>query len=288
MQRKNLVIVRAGDQSLHERWLDGGSRSWDLLVSYYGDDPKRYRRDDVQRIDGKGLKFPALHRLLSEEFTGWRAYDHIWLPDDDLDCRAEDIDRMFALVAALELKLAQPALAWRSYFSYLLTLRHPYFSARFTSFIEVMAPCFSRGFLERCLPTFGENQSGWGLDYLWPRLCPRPAADCAVIDVVQVAHTRPVGGPSYGLLAKQGLNAETELQTLLAKYAIRDRAHLNYGAIDADGQRWSLFDEHGDAFIYRLCEGIMDCAGTDQRQVGAMFAEHARARREFLLQQAVA
>ena len=56
-RRKNLVIVRAGDSSLHEEWLQGeGERNWDLIVNYFGDDPQRYRKDDVQRIDSKGPK----------------------------------------------------------------------------------------------------------------------------------------------------------------------------------------------------------------------------------------
>ncbi len=47
-RRKNLVIVAAGDASLHEGWLAGaGERSWDLIVNYFGEDPQRYRRDDV-------------------------------------------------------------------------------------------------------------------------------------------------------------------------------------------------------------------------------------------------
>src|SRR2546423_553078 len=46
--RRNLVIVRAGDTSLHENWLAGPvDRNWDLIVSYYGDDPERFRAPDV-------------------------------------------------------------------------------------------------------------------------------------------------------------------------------------------------------------------------------------------------
>jgi hypothetical protein len=66
-RRKNLVIVRAGDSSLHEEWLQGeGERNWDLIVNYFGDDPQRYRKDDVQRIDSKGPKWPALHDLVQK------------------------------------------------------------------------------------------------------------------------------------------------------------------------------------------------------------------------------
>ena len=64
MSRKNLVVVRAGDNSLHPEWLDGSAeRNWDLVVNYFGDDPDRYRTHDVVRIDGKGPKWPALQTL---------------------------------------------------------------------------------------------------------------------------------------------------------------------------------------------------------------------------------
>ena len=66
-KRRNLVIVRAGDASLHEQWLAGdGERNWDLIVNYFGDDPARYRNEDVRRIDSKGPKWPALHDLIQE------------------------------------------------------------------------------------------------------------------------------------------------------------------------------------------------------------------------------
>ena len=63
--RRNLVIVRAGDSSLHPRWLAGANRNWDLLVNYFGDDPLLHRRDDVIRLDSKGPKYPALRVLLA-------------------------------------------------------------------------------------------------------------------------------------------------------------------------------------------------------------------------------
>jgi hypothetical protein len=57
--RGNLVVVRAGDSSLHPTWLPAsGHRNWDLLVSYIGDDPENFRVPAVTRIDGKGPKWP--------------------------------------------------------------------------------------------------------------------------------------------------------------------------------------------------------------------------------------
>ena len=217
--RRFLVVVRAGDQSLHRSWLgDPATRTWDLAVSYYGSDPEIYRDPDVRRFDDAGTKMPGLHALLTRD-PFWRAYDYVWLADDDLAADQGSIDALFALASRLDLALAQPSLSWASYYSHGVTLCSPSFVARFTNFVEIMCPCFSREFLETCLPTFDENLSGWGLDELWPRLR-RPSQRLAILDAVRVTHTRPVGGPIYKVVEAQGRNAKEELLEVRRKYAI--------------------------------------------------------------------
>ncbi len=195
-RRPNLVIVRAGDTSLHPGWLagpGGPTRNWDLLVSYFGDDPGKYRDGEARRIDGKGLKWPALFELLTAHEAEVREYEYVWLPDDDLACTADDISRLFDICRAERLQLAQPSLTPDSYFSHLITLHSPYFLLRYTSFVEIMAPCFHRDALWTLVPTFNRNRTGWGLDSLWPGMLRARVDEVAVIDHVQVRHTRPVG-----------------------------------------------------------------------------------------------
>ena len=171
--RKNLIIVRAGDTSLHESWLNDLSseaRSWDLIVSYFGDDPARYRAHDTVRVDSKGPKWLALHDLLSTLGTQLDQYDYVWLPDDDLEIPSQSTNKVFQWCRDFNLAFAQPALTPDSYISHLITLRNPRFSLRLTTFVEIMAPCFRRDILMRVIPTMAENLSGWGLDYLWSRL----------------------------------------------------------------------------------------------------------------------
>src|SRR5690242_19395588 len=124
--RRDLVIVRAGDGSLHPEWLRHATdRSWDLLVSDVGDDPERFRDDDVVRFDSKGAKWPALHRLLTERADLLQRYDYIWLPDDDISCSARDIEGLFAAMRRHDLLLGQPSLSAKSYFSFSITLHNP-------------------------------------------------------------------------------------------------------------------------------------------------------------------
>ncbi len=230
------MVVRAGDDSLHPHWTqDLATRDWDLVVSYYGDDPGRFRDDGTTRIDGTGLKWSGLHDLLSRD-AFWQRYDFIWCPDDDLAIAQDGVSRLFASMAQLELRLAQPALSWASHYSHAVTVRHPSFKVRMTNFVEIMAPCFDRGFLEACLPTFRECQSGWGLDWVWPRLQPHGAQRCGIIDNVEMTHTRPVGGPTYARLRQMGIDPRSELAAVMQKFGIAtDARPLVLAAIDHQG-----------------------------------------------------
>jgi hypothetical protein len=285
MKKRFLVVVRAGDNSLHPQWLgNGATRSWDLIVNYYGDDPQRYRDADggVVRIDSKGPKWPALHKLLTDTRDAWRDYDYIWLPDDDLATNCADIERMFELVDAMRLHLAQPSLSWNSHVSLPMTLHNPNFALRYSSFVEPMAPCFSRELLERVLPTFGEIISGWGLDYVWPSFVKNPGRECAILDCVQVTHTRPVGGPNYDFNRRQGVDPRAEMTGLLKKYGIPGIMTISYGGLDREGNTYNLFGPEGGEFIARICEGYLDKLRGNERVLGTIFAWHAEARRDYL------
>jgi hypothetical protein len=64
--RKNLVIVAAGDRSLHRAWL-AADRSFDLWVIYYGDNPETletYRAAADRCFSAKGLKIALARSLL--------------------------------------------------------------------------------------------------------------------------------------------------------------------------------------------------------------------------------
>ncbi len=218
--KRFLVVVRAGDESLHPQWTDAlATRDWDLVVSYFGNDVRRFRGAGETRIDDKGLKWQGLYALLTRD-NFWRRYDYIWLPDDDLVASQASISALFTHVADLKLALAQPALSWTSHYSHPVTVRHPSFRVRWTNFIEIMAPCFERGFLEACLPSFNETLGGWGLDWVWPHRLDPSARRSAIVDAVEVTHTRPVGGPSYGKLADLGINARDEGIELLRRHGI--------------------------------------------------------------------
>ena len=167
--RRFLVIVRAGDDSLHERWLGAGERNWDLVVSYGGEHPDRFCRPDAIRIDTTGSKWPALRELLGSDVLDWRAYDYVWLAQGDVITNADDVSRMFGICSGLDLWLAHPALTRDSPTPHPINLRNEHFGLRFTNFVANTAPVFQTRFLQAVLPSVQLNDSGGGFDYLSPR-----------------------------------------------------------------------------------------------------------------------
>ncbi|MGC4994850.1 hypothetical protein [Nocardia salmonicida] len=238
LSRRNLVVLRAGDASLHEQWLAGPHpRTWDMVVSYFGDDPDRYRVDGITRIDRKGPKWPALHHVLTVDLAGViENYDYIWLPDDDLAADTSTINELFEYAAQYDLSLAQPALTEDSFFSHEITLVDRRFELRHTNFVEIMAPCFSQEFLNRCLPTFDTTQTGWGLDFHWPRFI-TDSSSIAIVDSVTVRHTRPVGGPNYAAVRAAGVDPWAEYCEYLVTHNISDLTTRVHRGVGSSGRR---------------------------------------------------
>ena len=266
--KNNLVVVRAGDQSLHPTWmLPQEQRSWDLVISYYGEDPDRHRSPGATRIDHKGSKWQGLSALFESGQIDLDRYKNIWLPDDDLAIRGEEINRFFHLFDELGFELAQPALHWDSYFSLPITLRNPTFRFRQVNFVEQMAPCFRHDLFEKVRHTFFGTISGWGIDIVWQQYLSRPIGGAAIIDSVEMVHTRPVGGPNYAHLERHGITAIDEMRQTLAKYGVIGYAANVFGAQTLDGQ-WLTLGNNRDQLIFDCINGIATRLAKNPAQLG--------------------
>ncbi len=236
--RRNLVIVRAGKNSLHPNWLDANhTRNWDLIVSWYDDDVYKTLADEkVVRI--KGGKFDGLFRTVSTFDNLLANYDYVWLPDDDILTSQSDINKLFTFMRKFELTVAQPSLNWDSYYSILLTLNSPSFKLRYVTFVEVMVACMRVDLLQKILPHFENNMTLWGMDVIWCRLENDNFRKSAIIDEIQVLHTRPVGHVLAGKATASGHNTLDEMLKLLARFGVKESfADLmrSYDGIYANG-----------------------------------------------------
>lgn len=187
-----LVIVRAGDQSLHNQWMMGPDLPrFDLAVSYYGyGELPESRAAFVHRYVGG--KWDGLYSFFESNPELLDKYEWIWLPDDDIAADTRNINHLFDMARQCQLKLAQPSLSWNSYYSHLLTLNNPRFIVRYTNFIELMAPLFHRSLLQKILPAFRGRRFGFGLDFYWSRWIEQPFMASGIIDTLTVTHTKPV------------------------------------------------------------------------------------------------
>jgi hypothetical protein len=223
-----LVILRAGDYSLHPNWLTG-SKDWDLAISYYGSNPHKTFPEASYMHRSRGGKWDGLYDFFNNCPEILNKYDYFWLPDDDIDTNTDTINRLFSRTERHNLELAQPSLTTDSYFSNLLTVRCRCFSVRYTSFVEIMAPVIARSVLIKVIPYLKGTQSGFGLDYMWHHLVSDPMFKVGVLDEISVFHTRPVGGNQKPFVR------EKELNVFLKQWDVPQHRAVAYGGRLSNG-----------------------------------------------------
>ncbi len=211
--RKNLVIVAAGDNSLHPEWV-AAERSYDLCVIYYGRDParlKEYRESSDKIFQGSGLKVQlARNFILSELFfknnVDFARYDYVWFPDDDIAFPdgPPGLERLFDTAEKLKADIFQPAIQ-NEHYSEESTSRIPGAYCHRVNLAEIMAHGFSGEIFSRAyLPAVHAMdylKSGWGVEQMLKKIGEaqlQRALRTFVIDCCPVIHTRPVGaGESF-------------------------------------------------------------------------------------------
>lgn len=196
--RRHLVVVRANEASLHPSWeadLATDDRTWDLCTSWYGSETSFPPDDgsDAAVLQNREHKFHALRSLFASCPDLLEAYDYFLFPDDDLQMRWSDINRMFHACRMWGLEIAQPSLHPDGVINYQSTIQDARYRVRYTSMVEIMVPLFSRDALRACLPSFDLTQSAFGIDYTWPRICGTRPEQVGIVDEVAVLHTRPTG-----------------------------------------------------------------------------------------------
>ena len=222
-RRRFLVFVRAGGggNSPVAPALLAAPRDFDLAVSYYAEpaaaDPML---PQAEILLGGGLsKFHAAKGL----FQAWPAaagYEAVLFADEDVTLRFNPA-AFFGFFLQEGLALAQPSLSQDSFSNFRLLLHNPSFIYRTTNFVEVMAPCFARGFLAEAWPRFDRSISTWGLDVLWAAML-GPGREAAVLDCFQMQHAKPMdpNGAFYRYLAGMGVDCYAELRSIMDELGI--------------------------------------------------------------------
>jgi hypothetical protein len=216
--RDYLLIVRAGDASLHPRWM-AGDRNFDLMVSYYGRTPNQFNRGCEYYHAMPGPRWPAHDAIAKHHMDLLRRYRRVGFACDDLDATSRTWSSLFSYCDWYEIDLGQPAV--EGHVVREITSPQPDSLLRYVSYVEVMAPVLSPRALEKLAPTFSESVSGWGLPFVWSQLLPYPEYKLAIVDAVRIVHTTPVReGTLRPTLDALGIDPEAEMKAVQARYGI--------------------------------------------------------------------
>jgi hypothetical protein len=193
-----------------------------------------------------GPKWTGIRQAL-DDWDGWRNYDRVWMPDDDIRTNQSVINKMFETAEGLGLELFAPALDETSHFAHFSTMRNANFFGRWVGFVEIMAPGFATAALDRVRSTLDLSETGWGwgLDSVWPKLL--GYRNVAVIDGTAVTHTRPVGEMRDAELRARVL---AESDHLFERYDCA-QVHTTFGAFGEDLKPLDLSSE-------QLLVGLVD------------------------------
>lgn len=229
---RNLIITRAGPDSLHRSWLNG-ERDFDLLLARYCETPFLAKERGIFESYIPGSKVAGWNALFQSHPYLLERYDRIALLDDDIRADATSLTRCFSIGERYGLAIWQPSLSWESYVTYAATLRNPSFELRYLNGVEMMCPFFEASALKRVLPLFGLGFES-GIDLVWCSLFRERQRKFAVIDIVSVTHTKPVGGEK----AKNGFverTYETDIDRCLSLFGMVWPSLVSEDAVKRNG-----------------------------------------------------
>ena len=227
-RKSNLVIAAVGDQSIHKEWIsDAKNKSFDLALIYYGDlvhKEEMYKDDAKYYLKSKGYKWHLISEMYDKFEKSFSNYEFIWCPDDDVSVNSESLSHMFRYCKDKGLNLAQPSMTSDSFIGsdkkeWPIVSNHTGTEFRFTNVVERMAPVFSRESFKTLRKTFIETKSGWGLDWVWPKIL--NYENCGVIDLIQIKHTKECeSGELYEKYKKDDICPTIEKKKILRRYKI--------------------------------------------------------------------
>lgn len=202
----------------------GPDREYDIALNDYTGGGKGTLGADFP-LACAGHKWPVIAKLAGGL---WR-YKAVCFLDDDIKIGTLDLNRLFHAGLAFDLDVWQAALSDESYIGWPHTRRQPGILRagilRAVPFVEIMMPVFSRRALKICRPTFTENVSGWGIDFLWPLQFASPRF--AVLDFIVATHTRPIQSEVWRM--PDGRTPLEECFDLVRKYGIKGPQYGRFG-----------------------------------------------------------
>lgn len=213
MDNFNLVFSPVASDSLHQEWISGPERTFDLSINIH-DGSKQDKAGVASVFRIKDHKWRTIDALL--KMTDWlERYEYFFFPDHDISMSTATIDALFRYARDNRMMVCQPCLTPDSYGSHYHTYRQGDAGHRKVPFVEIMCPIMSRECIHKCQSTFSETESGWGLDIVWSSLI---NGEAYVIDELAVKNTRPMFSDKWVL--KNGMTPLQEARAMLARHGL--------------------------------------------------------------------
>lgn len=243
MPKKNLVFTSAGDNTKFDKLWCQSDRNYDVWVVYYGDNQEKYEKysKKVDYIEKrKGSKFQNFHHIYNTKFEELQKYDRFFLLDDDIIFDTSDINKMFQISEKYNLDICGPTFKTdgSSKISHLITRQKPNNLLRYTNFIEVNVPLFSKKALNKFMKYYDPILIGWGIDYfyIWALGKDRKHA-YALIDSVSCINPHDKDKDKNGkreLTILKDVNSRVEKwKQIKKKYNIDQWTHQTWGKISS-------------------------------------------------------
>jgi phosphorylcholine metabolism protein LicD len=167
----DLVFTSAGDNThFYDYWCDNKTKAYDIWLVYYGDNEDNYNKYKkyVNKIwKRKGTKFQNFDYIYKKELPTISQYDRVFIMDDDIIIKTNDINKMFDISKQYNLWICQPSYTNDSKISHAITKNQPNNILRYTNFIEVGVPLFSKESLNKFMSNYNPKLVEWGVDYLF-------------------------------------------------------------------------------------------------------------------------
>lgn len=219
-----------GKGSLKSAWIaDDLNRHFDLVLLAYHPLATLdiVSGPNVKIFEYKDYKWWMVQDFFRDHAEYLKSYDSFFFLDDDIEISGSQINTLLEYFNRSPLQLAQPSLTHDSFMSWKALRNKSWSTLRYMTTVELMCPLMKRGALRYLLPTFKLTKSGWGVDLLWGKMVNKKFGrkKIAVIDLIQVRHTKPVGkGELYTRLEQPPKVEEDQIrkQYKLEKFRIKE------------------------------------------------------------------
>lgn len=240
-RNRNLIILRAGDASLHDTWLPPSAcrRNWDLHISYFGakEAPAPLGEGVTWSRDTDNNKWHGIARALGREMFSLDDYDYVAVPDDDVAGRPDTWNAAFDLARRHHLAACQISLHHASFFGYIDTLQRPFLELRYVPVIELMTGIIRVDVFKRMIPYLSLEDNLWGIEYVLAELLREQPNSMAVLDAVSVLHTRAFWtGPLYESERRSGRSLHQIEADFLARHGLARVERRNLGGLTSGGR----------------------------------------------------